>query len=216
MSRAPQTRLSIVLCLGLAGAGGCSVNASWHAGTTTSSGKTSEARPSGHASHDHDRDTQDAAARERTRKRRAQEDTERIDREARERVAQAEREAAEKEREAAAEAERDRQQAAAEAEQRKRDAEAAAKADKAQKPLQRRQATGRFDMGTQGATGGQGDDVFQRRNTEINQSEETKKAAIRKQLEQNKSDILVTAERKRTAVQESLKDKPEDGADKKP
>lgn len=210
MSRAPQMRLPLVLILGFAGVTGCSVNASWHAGTTTSSGKTSEARPSGHKHQNDD----EAAARERTRRRRAQEDTERIDREARERVAQAEREAAEKEREAAAEAERDRQQAAAEAEQRKRDAEAAAKADKAQKPMQRRQATGRFDMGTQGGTGGEADEVWKRRNTEIDQSEEAKKAAIRKQLEQNKSDILVAAERKRTAVQESLKDKPEDDAKK--
>jgi Skp family chaperone for outer membrane proteins len=200
LSPALRTRLSIALCLGFAGAG-CSVNAHFQAGTTAgnANGKAREARPS---------NSDETAARERTRRRRAHEDMERIDRESRERMAQAEHEAAEKERAAEAEAERDRQQAAADAEQRKHDAEAAAKADKAQKPMQRRAATNRFDMGTQNATGPGTDEVFERRNTEIAQSADEKKAAIRKRLEQNKSDILVAAERKRTAVQESLKDEP--------
>ena len=115
-----------------------------------------------------------------------------------------------RERQTEAEAEQQRQQAAADAEQRRREAEeAAAKSDKAQKTMHRRQATGRFDMGTQDASGAPKDEVLERRNTEINQSTEEKKAAIRKQLEQNKSDILVAAERKRTEVQESLKDQPE-------
>jgi hypothetical protein len=204
----PRTRSSLALCLGLVcaallPAAGCSVNASWQAGTTAGNGRAREARPANKEN--------DAAARERARKRRAQDEIDRIDRESKQQVADAEREAAAREREADEEAERDRQRAEAEAEeQRKREAEAAAAAEKAKQPKQRRQGGSRFDMGTQGATGGgEADLVFQRRKTEINQSNEDKKAEIRKRLEKNKSDILVAAERKRTEVQESLKEQPE-------
>jgi colicin import membrane protein len=201
-STTTRTRVLFTLSLGMMCAGalpsaGCSVHAGFQAGTTSGSGRTSSARP---------KSSDDAReARERARRRRADEDMARIDREAKERVAEAEREAAEREREAEAEAQREREQAAADAEQRKREAaEAAAKQAATKK---RRATTGRFDMGTPDAD--KGDDVFERRTTEIKSSEDEKKAAIRKKLEQNKSDILVAAERKRSAVQESLKDQPE-------
>jgi hypothetical protein len=212
MSHAPRPLPSLALCFGLAcatalPAAGCSVNASWQTGTTTSRGKTQEPRPAESASKPKRSRPVNTDAVDRQRRRRDEEA--RIDREARERVQQAERDAAERERQADEEAERERKQAADEAEQRRKDAEAAASADKAQKSRKRAPAPGRFDMGTQGATGDAKDDIYERRKTEIDQSAGEKKAQIRKQLEQNKSDILVAAERKRTEVQESIKDTPE-------
>ena len=185
----------------LPAAQGCSVHASWETGTTSNEGRVRNA-----PEHAHD----DAGARERKRRRQAELD--RIDREARERVKQAEREAEEQERAAEEEAERERQQAAAEAEQKKRDEEAAAAAEASKKPALRRHgasAGGNFVNAEGNAQPSAAQSALDRKRAEIEQTAADKKLTIRRKLEQNKSDILVAAERKRNEVQATMKDEAE-------
>jgi hypothetical protein len=176
----------------LAVSAGCSVNASWHAGTTTSEGEVRQERAQSH---------DDAEARAR---RRREQELARIDREARERVAQAEREAAEQERAAEAEAERQRQEAAAEAERKQKEEEAAAEAAKKRK---RTLAGGAF-VNADGSPQSGSQSALDARRAEIEKAMADKKVSIREKLEQNKADILVAAERKRNEVQASVKEEP--------
>lgn len=185
----------------LPAAQGCSVHATWETGTTSNEGRVRNEPPPAQG---------DAAARERRRRR--EEELARIDREAKERVKQAEREAAEQERAAEEEAERQRQQAAAEAEQKKQEEDAAAAAEAAKKPALRRHgemAGGTFVSADGNPPSSAAQSAFERRRAEIEQTTADKKLTIRRKLEQNKSDILVAAQRKRNEVQASMKDEAE-------
>jgi hypothetical protein len=179
----------------LAAVEGCSVHASWQAGSSSSGG---EVRP------ERSPEQNDAEARARARKRHEQE-LARIDREARERVAQAERDAAEQERAAEAEAERQRQEAAAEAERKQKEEEEAAK----KAALRRHGATaGGSFVNADGSPQSGAQSALDARRAEIEKAMADKKVSIRQKLEQNKADILVAAERKRNEVQASVKEEP--------
>jgi hypothetical protein len=207
---------------------GCSVHGTWESGTSTTSEPAAQEHrnPPQHARapeprehHEHPvvhappADHTCAADDQRcvAAKQRAADELAKVDQETAERVRQAEQDAADQERAADEQAERDRQKAQEEADQRQRDADAAAAAQAEAKPKVMRRADPPGTVFHKGPNDTQAElskpamEVLERRKGEINASNDDKKTAIRKKLEQNKADILVAAERKRNSIQAQLK-----------